>query len=192
MSAYFMNLARYPGRRLARIPALKVPLGVRYYRKESDLGSRMARQEHDLDEHWRGWFTTPLVAQRGQEAPDPDAAIYKDWYTSPLVGYPWSCDWSVWCGVRWFAENRVETNYNEGFNIPEKIEPVAYIPAGGGGAWAFKAGRKYYFYEDDDDVLFRYDGEFASPDEFFRWWSQGQIGRTAIRRSALSSPPWVP
>ncbi|KAJ7444511.1 hypothetical protein FB451DRAFT_1434427 [Mycena latifolia] len=103
-------------------------------------------------------------------------AIYKDWYTSPLVKFPWSCDWDLWCGLRWFTDGRVQANYNIAFKIPGTVEPLAFMEAGGGTAWIFTAGGRYYFYDDETDVVLRFEREFASHDEFFEWEHQEWIG----------------
>ncbi|KAJ7442040.1 hypothetical protein FB451DRAFT_1414387 [Mycena latifolia] len=135
---------------------------------------------------------------------DPYWEVYKDWYTSPLVKRPWSCDWSQWCGVDWFAHNTIEAFYNTGFNIPGKIEPLAFFEAGAGATWFFTANLMYYFYHDERDVVLRFERAFSSHDEFFVWehreWNKRHCTWTSeIRRCAprvplttrLPLPPWL-
>ncbi|KAJ6614443.1 hypothetical protein B0H10DRAFT_1950693 [Mycena sp. CBHHK59/15] len=87
--------------------------------------------------------------------------LYKDWYSSkePLPS-PWSCDWAEWDGIFMFKDDGygtiVEDRFNAGFNIPSRIEPLAFLEGGLDDYFFFVADGKYYF-DDSDDTLFRYE-----------------------------------
>ncbi|KAJ7631492.1 hypothetical protein B0H17DRAFT_1187738, partial [Mycena rosella] len=124
--------------------------------------------------------------------PDRNGAIHKDWYRSPLVKPPLSCDWADWCGVLSFKYNDIEAKYNAGFNIPEKIEPLAFVDAGWEDCWFFAAGANYSFYDEEEDMVTRVNRRFASHDEFFKWTNQKTPDRTStteIRRTTPFTDP---
>ncbi|KAJ7442018.1 hypothetical protein FB451DRAFT_1298104 [Mycena latifolia] len=166
---------------------MKLPVSAKLYCKRSGmphLERNTAFREVDLE-----WPSA--VIPNGRPFTDPKDAIYRDWYTSPLVKLPWSCNWSRWTGLRWFQDNEIVVDYNLGFNIPGKIEPLAFFEGGGGEAWFFTADGKYYFYHDEQDIVLRFERSFASHDEFFEWEDQDMehcAWTTEIRRSVPRAP----
>ncbi|KAJ7478547.1 hypothetical protein FB451DRAFT_1453200 [Mycena latifolia] len=172
-----------------RIPGLKAPLSTRWYGKRpwhrNSARQGVSTKLRELDR--------PVTKILPYNPYDPYWEVYKDWYTSPLVKRPWSCDWSQWCGVDWFAHNTIEAFYNTGFNIPGKIEPLAFFEAGAGATWFFTANLMYYFYHDERDVVLRFERAFSSHDEFFVWehreWNKRHCTWTSeIRRCAPRVP----
>ncbi|KAJ6530885.1 hypothetical protein DFH09DRAFT_1093498 [Mycena vulgaris] len=122
---------------------------------------------------------------------EPNAAVYKDWYRSADMPWPFSCKWEDWEGVLLFRDNEVEEIYNIPFSIPERIEPITYIgPGVDPFGWFFVAGGRYYCYDMEEDVVFRCEREFASPHEFLSW--DKELSGTEIRRrpsTEVSSSP---
>ncbi|KAJ7466056.1 hypothetical protein FB451DRAFT_1369809 [Mycena latifolia] len=179
MSAHLRTLPRYAERRLCspRILEFKIARGP-LDRHGLDTGKPGAQRFRSLHQTARAQYPDELGGPYWNEPGYGTwrEAIYKDWYTSPLVKFPWSCDWDLWCGLRWFTDGRVQTNYNTAFKLPGTIEPLAFMEAGSGTAWIFTAGGRYYFYDDETDVVLRFEREFASHDEFVEWQDREWTG----------------
>ncbi|KAJ7706727.1 hypothetical protein B0H17DRAFT_1192305 [Mycena rosella] len=151
------KLSRYSAQlRSSHLPESKLADRPKHHRAWHHDGSK--RLEKQYESAW----------PHPGPAPDVNAAIHKDWYRSPLVKEPFSCNWREWGGVLSFKHNEIEADYNDGFNIAGTIEPLAFLDAASEDFWFFTAGGKYYYYDEAEDIVGRIDGEFESHDDFIR------------------------
>ncbi|KAJ7478421.1 hypothetical protein FB451DRAFT_1241975 [Mycena latifolia] len=177
-----LNVPRYAAPQLRFRPLYECRVGLSTRglgsRKYKYIDSQMTRAErntvfHEVEQNFRalypGGIPPPPPCWDEPERAEYYEAIYEDWYTSLLVQEPWSDDWRRWRGVDEFAYHRIPLSYNVAFGIPGTIEPLAYLNWGEQDDWLFTAGGKYYFYTDEEDVVIRFEHEFESHDDFFRW-----------------------
>ncbi|KAF7344925.1 hypothetical protein MVEN_01654900 [Mycena venus] len=104
-----------------------------------------------------------------ENGPPPRTWIYGDWYTDPTLSGPWSTDWDDWESLCLFEDTvdgklRIDKLFKDNWDIPGKVEPVAYILGSGGLCFLFTAGGRYYFWSDGRLTVHRL--EFASSKEF--------------------------
>ncbi|KAJ6479177.1 hypothetical protein DFH09DRAFT_1108167 [Mycena vulgaris] len=104
-----------------------------------------------------------------EHAPPPRIHLYKDCYADPTLPRPWSTDWDDWDYLlRLFEQTvdgklKIEKLFQDVFDVPGSVEPVAYMRAACG---------EYYFWSDGYLAVHRM--EFASPKEFLEYALQGK------------------
>ncbi|KAJ6459133.1 hypothetical protein C8R47DRAFT_1244466 [Mycena vitilis] len=111
----------------------------------------------------------------------PRTEIFGTWYNDPNIPKPWSTDWDDWEGiVRYILSSTYDDNRDkfekliEVFELPGKIEPLAFIPNIGGDAFLFASGGRFYMWTHGDLMTHRM--TFASPEEFLNHALQPMIG----------------
>ncbi|KAJ7488262.1 hypothetical protein FB451DRAFT_1167717 [Mycena latifolia] len=92
--------------------------------------------------------------------PPPRTWICGDWYTDPTEG---------WASLRLFEETvdgklKIKKLFDDVFDVPGTVEPLAYLPGTGGEVFLFAAGGRYYLFSDGRLTVHRM--QFASPKDF--------------------------
>ncbi|KAJ7734299.1 hypothetical protein B0H14DRAFT_3614279 [Mycena olivaceomarginata] len=99
----------------------------------------------------------------------PRTWIYGDWYNDPNIPAPWSTNWERWDGLRLYEEKvggkpKIDVLFKDVFDVPGKVEPLAYHTTAGDEFFLFAAGGRYYFWEEGYLTVHR--NVFGSPKEF--------------------------
>lgn len=103
--------------------------------------------------------------------------VFRDWYTSPQIPYPWSCNWAHWEGTpKWlrhpgYPRPSIEDEFNGPYHLPAPLEPLIFWDGEGYGDWdhfTFVCDGTYYLYDDYRQSIRRYHGTYASPTAFLR------------------------
>ncbi|KAJ7454297.1 hypothetical protein B0H11DRAFT_1926508 [Mycena galericulata] len=129
--------------------------------------------------------------QQGSEDSDEERGpplrtwIYKDWYTDPTPPTGWSTDWEefdildFWDPAHMVDSPvdgrrvlKIERLFQDVFDVPGTVEPVAYVYSVCGEIFFFTAGGRYYLYSDGRLVVHRM--EFAGPKEFLDYALEGE------------------
>ncbi|KAJ7513276.1 hypothetical protein B0H11DRAFT_2213789 [Mycena galericulata] len=111
--------------------------------------------------------------------------IYKDWYTYPTPPAGWSTDWEdfdildFWDPAHMVDSPvdgrrvlKIERLFQDVFDVPGTVVPLAFVYPVGGEIFLFTAGGRYYLYSDGRVVLHRM--EFAGPKEFLEYALEGE------------------
>ncbi|KAJ7776044.1 hypothetical protein DFH07DRAFT_1056754 [Mycena maculata] len=124
-------------------------------------------------------------------------AVFKNWYTTPNIPRPWSCDWAIWSATDlWVPDGGslpVEEEFNEPFGLSAPLEPLIFYDPNGDGdtsedfLFAFACGGQYYLYGDGRDAVRRCHGRYPSPTEFLctEMGSFGTPERNSARHDQL-------
>ncbi|KAJ7488256.1 hypothetical protein FB451DRAFT_1362738 [Mycena latifolia] len=112
---------------------------------------------------------SPSLQAQGPEdfregTPPPRTWIHSDWYTDPMLRAPWSTEWEGWASLRLFEETvdrklKIKKLFDNVFDVPGTVEPLAYLPGTGGEVFLFAAGGCYYLFSDGRLT-------FSSPQDF--------------------------
>ncbi|KAJ7246370.1 hypothetical protein C8J57DRAFT_1724786 [Mycena rebaudengoi] len=149
---------------------------------KNSIGSLNPPQKVELYRRWREY-----TVHAPQSAP---TTLRKDWHkpAQPLP-MPWhpTSDWEKWEGRHLWLDTLDGTPliemFKAAFAIPGTIEPVAMSIDGSDGFFAFATDGQYYLY--DDGTVQRFEGEFASKDDFLQ---RGLPGHGREQSSAPSHP----
>ncbi|KAF8171232.1 hypothetical protein K438DRAFT_2024116 [Mycena galopus ATCC 62051] len=102
-------------------------------------------------------------------------------YRTKLDLHPYSCEWEKFLDWRFFYISpewhdlaSMEFFIQRVCKIRGTIRPLAFLPVPGA-CIAFKAGGKYYYLDTCKDFLERFDGKFASDDEFLAEFTRRRI-----------------
>ncbi|KAJ7662687.1 hypothetical protein DFH06DRAFT_1396822 [Mycena polygramma] len=114
-------------------------------------------------------------------APPTRTGIFETWYNDPNIPEPWSTDWDDWEGIARYILSTTHDDKRdkvekliEVFELPGKIEPLAFIPDIGGDAFLFASGGQFYMWTHGELMAHRM--AFASPEEFLKHALQPRIG----------------
>ncbi|KAJ7109795.1 hypothetical protein C8R44DRAFT_883840 [Mycena epipterygia] len=126
----------------------------------------------------------------------PGTTLHKNWYTDPNIPAPWSTDWDDWEGLCLFYESvggrlKIDKLFNEVYDVPGPIEPLAYMVQTSFEFFVFTAGGRYYFF--DDGCSFVSDGEFQSHQHFLEevLRPEGSMPSIEMQRRAGSDLGWL-
>ncbi|KAJ6448215.1 hypothetical protein C8R45DRAFT_948123 [Mycena sanguinolenta] len=108
-------------------------------------------------------------------------AIFAHWYrhTSPLPPH-WSTDWGRWALVFFWIDCaadgwlKIDKLFKEMWNVPGRIEPLAYIPIAPGEYFLLRARGQYYWYADGRLTVHEASMAFGDTKEFVEYIARAE------------------
>ncbi|KAJ6459137.1 hypothetical protein C8R47DRAFT_1244472 [Mycena vitilis] len=133
-------------------------------------------------------------------SPPPRTGIFETWYNDPNILNPWSTDWNHWEGiVRYIRLTTYDDERDkfeklvEVFELPGKIEPLAFIPGMEGDVFLFASGSEFYMWINDRLMAHRM--AFTSTEEFLKHALQPSIGGRSnlpdVELAPTSGPEYI-
>ncbi|KAJ7921468.1 hypothetical protein B0H13DRAFT_1984822 [Mycena leptocephala] len=120
-------------------------------------------------------LSEPIRSEVRRLTTNPIQPVYKDWYSTQDVPWPWSCDWARWVHTSKWIRNGpllpVEYEFNGPYRLPAPLEPILFCDPERDGEWhdfAFFCGGQYYYYDACSPMVRRFHGTYASPAAFLR------------------------